>query len=126
MVNDKYLSLSKGAFKYNQAFALFASLILIVVNLFFKSPLSYWLFFIVGLFVINFLWYLPSDVKWNNTGFVVEKFLIKKEIPLKDFINVKYLFMNIYLIHFINKKYYYLGDFQFLSDNSSEITRNIR
>lgn len=122
----KYNSLGLGMFKYNQAGLFVFSLLILWVNYMLRSSLFFWILLIIILIIINLIWYSFSDVKWNKDHFVIEKFLKKKVIVSNEFIKVDRLFFNVFVIKFINGKFYYIGDFKSIFENSSDITNTIK
>lgn len=120
-----YSSLGLNIFRYNQAGLLVFSLLIIGVNHLLGSTL-FFLFLLFGMIVIiNLIWNLFSDIKWNKEIFVIEKFLRKKVIASNEFIKVERLFFNVFMITFTDSKFYYIGNFRSISENASDITNKI-
>nr|WP_068890403.1 hypothetical protein [Pedobacter panaciterrae] len=120
-----YSSLGLNIFKYNQAGLLVFSLLIILVNYVHGSSLFFWLFLLGMLVIINLIWNLFSDVKWNKEYFVIEKFLRKRTVAANEFISVERLFSNVFVIRFTGSKFYYLGGFKSIFENASDITNKI-
>ncbi len=75
---------------------------------------------------INFIWYSFSDIEWNEDVFVIEKFMMKKQIPSTKFLKVERLFFNFFVIKFTDSKYYYLGKLNTIFKKDSDITSSIK
>jgi hypothetical protein len=120
-----YKSLGLNTFKYNQAALLVFSLLIIGINYILGSSLFFWFILILMLLFINLIWYSFSDVRWNKEEFVIEKFLKKKKIASNEFVRVDRLVFNVFVIQFTCAKYYFMGDFKSVFENSSQITNKI-
>lgn len=125
-MTTKYNSLGIGIFKYNQALAFICSLLIIAINFMLGSSLFFWTFLIGMLLIINLIWYLFSDIKWNSEFFVIEKFLRKNEIPSSRFVKIDRIFFNVFVIRFTTSKFYYAGDFKSLFESPIDITNTIK
>lgn len=121
-----YNTLGLSINKYNQFFLLVFSFLLIGVNYIIGSSFYFWTFLIVMILIINVIWYLFSDIKWNKEEFIIEKFLMRKKIPSKEFVKVQKLLFNIFIITFTGKKYYYFGNFMLFSENDFDTTAKIK
>jgi hypothetical protein len=121
----QFNSLGLNVFKYNQAGLFVFSLLLIGFNYLLGSSLYFWFVLVGMLIILNLIWYSFSDIKWNNESFVIEKFLKKKVIASNEFIKVDRLFISVFVITFTSNKFYYVGDYKSIFENSSDITNRI-
>lgn len=124
-MKNNYNSLGLGMFKYNQAGLAFFSLLILGINYILGSSLFFWFFLFGMLIIINLIWYLFSDIKWNKENFVIEKLFKKKIIASTEFIKVERLFFNVFVIKFIGRKFYYVGDYRSIFENPADITNKI-
>jgi hypothetical protein len=120
-----YNSLGLNIFKYNQAGLFGFSLLIIGLNYLLGSPLYFWFILFGMLIILNLLWYFFSVIEWNSESFLIKKFLKKKVIALCEFIKVERLFLNVFVIIFTGNKFYYVGGYESIFENSSAITSQI-
>ena len=126
MEKDNYRSLGLTIFKLNQIFLLVFSFFLIGINYVLGSSLIFWFLLLIGVSLINLIWYAFADIKWNNEHFIVEKLFMTKVIPSDRFEQVTQMLFNIYIIKFTTNHFYYMGDLPSYLKNSSEITAEIK
>ena len=117
--------LGSNTFKHNQAGLVAFSLLIIGGNSIFGSSALFWFTLSGTLLAINFIWYSFSDVKWNQESFIIEKFLKKRVIASSEFIKVDRLFFSVFVIEFTTAKFYYVGDYNSVFENASDITNRI-
>lgn len=78
------------------------------------------------LLMINIIWYSFSDIKWNDKEFIIEKFLMKRKIPVNEFLSVDRLVLGFFVIKFKNNKFYYIGGLKSIFKDTATITNEIR
>jgi hypothetical protein len=123
---NSYRTLGLKISKYNQIALFIFSILIIGLNLIIGSEIIFWIFMIMMLLIINLIWYSFSDVKWSKEKFIVEKFLMKKEIPFNEFLSVDRLILGIFVIKFTNNKFYYIGGIKSFFTNTTAITNEIK
>jgi hypothetical protein len=121
-----YISLGLGTNKYNQIFLLVFSFFMSGANYFIGSSDAFWLVLLIMTIVINLLYYPFNDIKYNTEAFIIEKLFSKKEVSSKKFISVEKRLFNIFIIKFTEGKFYYLGDFKSLFEDTSSINERVK
>lgn len=127
-MKNNFEKLGLSGFRYMQIVCFLGTLLMLLANYLIGASLGFWAIFAGGLFIVNWIWNLFSDVKWDKEGFIIEKFLRKKEIPSNEFVRIDRFFLNVYTLRFKNDKYLYLAglDSIFSDDYADKLTLSIK
>ncbi len=123
---EEYISLGLRNNRYNQIFLFVFSFLIIGANYIIGSSPAFWLLLLVMIGIINLIYYVFSDIKYNSNTFIIEKLFFKKTIPSTNFVAVKKHLFNIYILKFTDGRFYYFGDLKSFFDNTSDINERIK
>lgn len=124
MKNYNYIGLPIA--KAYQMISVIFSVFVLIIAVLITNYLAMLLFFIAIAVLINGLWYIFSNIKFNSDFFYVEKFLWKKRLPSSEFIKVEKIILNFYYIKFIHGKYYFFGDLKSIFNSGDHLNDAIK
>jgi len=117
---NSYKVLGMNFNKVNQALVVFFSILFLgfLYSQHIQEPEL--IILIICILLMDYIWYLFTDIKFNAAEFVIERFLYSKKIPTSDFVRIRRIFFNFYRIEFLKKKFIFLGDVGSIFDSNYE------
>lgn len=117
---NEYKEIGLGSTKSSQAVGVCFSILILGFLFITDTTPTLVIVLPLSLLIINGFYYLFSDIEFNSQDFFIEKFLYNRKIPITDFIEIKRVIFNVFIIKFTNKKFLFHGDFSSVFDSNYE------